>query len=194
MLGPVILPAQEGGQGGGSGEEASAMDAVHGAIVILDEQIKILTSTVGRIEGDVDNLKTGDGGLVAEADRLAAELKQKRELYRFIEIIVVALVGMLALYVILWFLRKSDEAKRDNNPNHVGLAPQDIMNASGLSLIIFGTILVVIIADTEQQLIASVGILGAVAGYLFRGLHDAGGRDTGPPPNALKARDDNQES
>jgi hypothetical protein len=33
--------------------------------------------------------------------------------------------------------------------------------------VIFGTIILVIISTTESQLTASMGILGAVAGYLF---------------------------
>jgi hypothetical protein len=52
--------------------------------------------------------------------------------------------------------------------------PKEIMNVAGLTIIVFGTILVVMMADSEQQLTASVGILGALAGYLFRGVHDKG--------------------
>jgi hypothetical protein len=42
-----------------------------------------------------------------------------------------------------------------------------MVSATGLIYVVFGTILVVVIANTEQQLTAAVGILGAVAGYLF---------------------------
>ena len=57
------------------------------------------------------------------------------------------------------------------------------MNATGLVYIIFGTIILVLIATTEQQLTAAIGILGTVAGYLFGTLHRAAvGRDAEPRP------------
>jgi hypothetical protein len=51
-------------------------------------------------------------------------------------------------------------------PNHKG-SSADIVSATGLIYVIFGTIILVIISTTESQLTASMGILGAVAGYLF---------------------------
>ncbi len=43
----------------------------------------------------------------------------------------------------------------------------NIVNVTGLILIIYGTIALTLMAETEQQLTAAMGILGAVAGYLF---------------------------
>ena len=45
--------------------------------------------------------------------------------------------------------------------------PETLVNGSGLVLVIFATVLVVILAKTDQQLTATTGILGAIAGYLF---------------------------
>jgi hypothetical protein len=42
-----------------------------------------------------------------------------------------------------------------------------VVNGSGLVLVIFATVLVVILAKVDQQLTAATGILGAIAGYLF---------------------------
>lgn len=54
-----------------------------------------------------------------------------------------------------------------------------IVNAVGLIFIIFGTIFLVLLTDSESQLTASMGIIGAVAGYLFgtmrRGEEGSGG-------------------
>jgi len=195
LLAPGVFSAQEQEQAGPPSAEDPSVPNTQGDVVrildILNQQIMTLSETVARLENEVSAYKIGNAGIVselAEADRLAAELQQKKEFYRFIEIIVVAVLGIVALYVILWYLRKSDDAKRNHNLNHGGLSPQDIMNVSGLSLIVFGTILVVIIADADQQLTASVGILGALAGYLFRGLHDGPSHEppspsNPPPPN-----------
>lgn len=46
-------------------------------------------------------------------------------------------------------------------------AGRQIVNLTGLVLIIYGTIVLTLMAETEQQLTAAIGILGAVAGYLF---------------------------
>jgi hypothetical protein len=42
-----------------------------------------------------------------------------------------------------------------------------LVNGSGLVLVIYATILVVVIARAEQQLTAAIGVLGAIIGYLF---------------------------
>ena len=42
-----------------------------------------------------------------------------------------------------------------------------MVTASGLVLVVYATVLVVMIAKAEQQLTAAIGILGAIAGYLF---------------------------
>jgi Na+-transporting methylmalonyl-CoA/oxaloacetate decarboxylase beta subunit len=63
--------------------------------------------------------------------------------------------GLLALFLVLTYL-KSREA-----------APESVVTGSGLVLVIFATVLVVILAKVDQQLTAATGILGAIAGYLF---------------------------
>lgn len=63
--------------------------------------------------------------------------------------------GLLALFLVLSYL-KSREA-----------APESVVTGSGLVLVIFATVLVVILAKVDQQLTAATGILGAIAGYLF---------------------------
>jgi hypothetical protein len=63
--------------------------------------------------------------------------------------------GLFSLFLLLWYL-KSREA-----------TPETMVNGSGLVLVIFATVLVVILAKAEQQLTAATGILGAIAGYLF---------------------------
>jgi TRAP-type mannitol/chloroaromatic compound transport system permease large subunit len=42
-----------------------------------------------------------------------------------------------------------------------------VVSVTALIYVVFGTILLVVIASTEAQLTAAMGILGAVAGYVF---------------------------
>ena len=70
------------------------------------------------------------------------------------------LMGMIcSLYCVLYFIRKTRHGA------------DDIVHASGLVLLIFGTIILVVIVNVEQQLTAAMGILGAIAGYLFGSLN-----------------------
>jgi len=71
--------------------------------------------------------------------------------------LILAMTALLAHFFVLQSLRRDGSAK----------ASTAIVSATGLIYIIFGTILLVVIASTEAQLTASMGILGAVAGYLF---------------------------
>ena len=83
---------------------------------------------------------------------------------------VIILSGLLvsSLIIILLFVYKTTHTARD------------IVNASGLVVIIFGTIFLVILVDTDEQLTGGIGILGAIAGYLFGTLQRRDSRTEGP--------------
>ena len=68
---------------------------------------------------------------------------------------LLCLLSISSLLIVLIFLRKT---------NH---SASDIVNAAGLNLIIFGTIILVLVVDTTEQLTSAIGVLGAIAGYLF---------------------------
>lgn len=44
---------------------------------------------------------------------------------------------------------------------------RDLVTTIGLVSVVFGAILVVLVVDTSESLTAPIGILGAIAGYLF---------------------------
>jgi hypothetical protein len=63
-----------------------------------------------------------------------------------------------------------------------------MIHGSGLVLVIFGTVLVVVLAKVDEQLSAATGILGAMAGYLFGKTtgSDNGGSDQNQDPKTKK--------
>lgn len=71
-------------------------------------------------------------------------------------IVLLCSLSIVSLIVVLSFIRSSGDH-----------SARDVVNASGLNLIIFGTIILVLIVDTHEQLTAAIGVLGAIAGYLF---------------------------
>lgn len=97
---------------------------------------------------------------IANADLLTHEFRLQRESNKLMEAGFVSLLAIVLLFLVLRFLSSRGPA-----------ATPHMVSATGLICIVFGTILLVLMAETESQLTASVGILGAVAGYLFRSMH-----------------------
>lgn len=88
-------------------------------------------------------------------DLLKSEFYQVQERLRFYTMLAICVVALFTLSIVLRFL------------THMNYTPRDVINVTGLVLIIFATVMVVTIADVGEQLTASIGVLGAVAGYLF---------------------------
>lgn len=101
------------------------------------------------------------------ADQMAHQFQMLREEHKVKEVIALCILAFVSLVTVLYFL-----AKRDDQP---GL---HIVYATGLIFITFGTILLVIMAETDEQLTAAIGILGGIAGYLFGSMRskDTGGK------------------
>ncbi|HFQ90448.1 MAG TPA: hypothetical protein ENK27_10285 [Desulfobulbus sp.] len=92
----------------------------------------------------------------AEQERVtAAEFRVMQEKHK-----VYLLLGLLVVTPIFLFLElcyiKSTSYTAEN-----------VVNGTGLVLIIQATLLVVIASPTSEQLTAAIGVLGAIAGYLF---------------------------
>lgn len=96
---------------------------------------------------------------VVQADKLTHDFNIERERIKLLEAVFVSLLAVTLLFIVLRFLNSKGPS-----------AVPHMVNATGLICIVFGTILLVLMAQNESQLTASVGILGAVAGYLFRSM------------------------
>lgn len=81
--------------------------------------------------------------------------RMEEESNRLILALSVMGVGLLSLLLVLAFLKSK------------GTAPETMVTGSGLVLVIFATVLIVILVKRDEQLTAATGILGAIAGYLF---------------------------
>lgn len=81
-------------------------------------------------------------------------------------VILLSVVTLAALTLLLVYLFRTKAA------------PAQMVNGAGLTLIIFGTVFLAYTVNDKDQLIASVGILGAIAGYLFGTASGRGGTPT----------------
>ncbi|SRR5216684_645603 len=95
-------------------------------------------------------------GMTKTADELVVDARKHDKTTTFHEIVVISLIALIALVLVLRGLA--------NTPGHTA---SDIVHATGLIFIVYGTVFLSMTATTDQQLTAPIGILGAVAGYLF---------------------------
>ena len=90
-----------------------------------------------------------------------AQLHKLKVDNEFWYIAMLCTLSVVSLTIVLTFLKS-------RNPS-----AKDIVNVTGLTLIIFATIILVLVVNTSEQLTAAIGILGAIAGYLFRSVQDS---------------------
>lgn len=93
---------------------------------------------------------------ILSADQMTHQFRMLEERQKLYEILILSLLALSSLFIVLRFITAK--------PSYTAA---DIVNVTGMIFIIFGTILLVIMVKTDEQLTASVGILGAIAGYLF---------------------------
>jgi len=91
------------------------------------------------------------------SDNGYSEYRLTQENHKFSLLIGVWVFAALVIPVILHFISKAGFSSAEN-----------IISASGLVLVIQGTVFVSLAVVDTNQLTAAVGILGAIAGYLFK--------------------------
>ena len=101
--------------------------------------------------------------IVDEISATSSEIEKLRINNEFWYIVLLSGLCIISLLIVLGFIRQQDHSAKD------------IVNAAGLTLIIFGTIILVLVVNTSEQLTAAIGILGAIAGYLFRSVQNNDG-------------------
>lgn len=87
---------------------------------------------------------------------LMVDYRKMQERNRLYESILLTVALLVSLVIVLRYIT--------SNPAYSAF---HLVNATGLIFIIFGTIFLVLLTDSESQLTASMGIMGAIAGYLF---------------------------
>lgn len=107
----------------------------------------------------------GLGAAGADNYRLYIDARTQQQRTKFYECLVIAAVAIVSLLIVLTYIVRSNT-----------FTASHIVNASALVFIIFGTILLSLFSETEQQLTAAIGILGAVAGYIFGTLRRSNGQ------------------
>ena len=88
-----------------------------------------------------------------ECESDAAQLAVIENAYRYV--LITAILYAFTLVIITILMNTTDHQAKD------------IVTVIGLVSVIFGAILLVLVVDTTDALTAPMGILGAIAGYLF---------------------------
>ena len=180
---PVDTPATECGK---LPVEQQEIYILSGMLQVQQKQIKQLRKRIDTPETPPHAMNTGqtpaainlaptiDTDVSNTADSIAVSLRIHEDKTRLWTILMIALIGALFLFLSLYSMnkilpKKPDESSADKT--HQNNA-SNIMNIVALHLIVFGTLILVITADVSEQLTAAAGILGALAGYIFRGIND----------------------
>lgn len=114
------------------------------------------------IQGSPSNLGTtaGQGQEAGLAEPLlqerTAEYRMLQERHRMILLIAIMVSIPILLAIVLFCLKNAPQCTEES-----------LVNAIGLVLVIEGTMFIAVSAATTEQLTAPIGILGAIAGYLF---------------------------
>jgi hypothetical protein len=143
--------------------------------IAVEYDFKNLGKKVTSAPAPVTAAPAGEVSVIKNADNLSADLNMTRERNRLISIILLLTGLIVSLYFVLHFIRKT------------GCGADDIVHAAGLVLIIFGTIIIVLMIDAESQLTAAIGVMGAIAGYLFGSLRRGKEEKTPPASNPQNA-------
>lgn len=106
----------------------------------------------------------GPGPDEARADAGYHEYKMAQERNRFWALVLLVATAVIGHLLLLWRLG--------------GDSPAQVVTGTGFIYLIFGTVVLVTLSDNKDQITASMGIMGAIAGYLF-------GR-TGQPSRAIR--------
>ncbi len=145
-----------------NGEQAASMES------FLYENI-----TADALESETDDEQPGNqSGQPAtslEALRIQNEISQRNMAFamsqldsEFWYVIMLGAMCVATLLIALAFLARKES-----------YSSKDLVNVIGLTLIIYSTIILVLVVRTSEQLTAAIGILGAIAGYLFRSVQES---------------------
>ncbi len=85
-----------------------------------------------------------------------ADYRMLQEKHRLWLLVAIVVSTPILLIIILFCMKKAP-----------GCSGESLVNAVGLVLVIEGTMFIAVSAVTTEQLTAPIGILGAIAGYLF---------------------------
>ena len=124
-----------------------------------------------------DKITTEEAEPVVSSTDTTSSIRFIRVENEFYYVIILSAMCLISLSIVLFFLLR---LKKDAQP-------KDIVSGAGLIIIVFGTIILVLIVDTSEQLTAAIGILGAIAGYLFRSAQENGQQ----PDQKLSAEKEN---
>lgn len=162
-------------------DEVTGIDAAIDALMVVGEQdIRESSTNIEDISSNSDEsaailskpgtrvvTNVGDAVVISRAE-LQAWMNQQHQQSIQAEVISKQVDNQLwttVLLAVVWlitFVLMINFMHRQNS--------RDYVNVLGLNLIIFATLFMVLVVETDQQLTAGAGILGAIAGYLFRAM------------------------
>jgi hypothetical protein len=128
----------------------------------VDAAIKALETQLEAKEAKERQMTAEAALKAAETQQYNSDAQYRRDMVitERISIIVLAVMSIFSLFYVLRIMAQKQHQ------------PSDLLLAAGLISIVYGTIILVLVVESLEQLTASTGILGAIAGYLFGSARD----------------------
>lgn len=114
----------------------------------------------------------GFGAVKIQAEIEKVQIKEQGQVKRLKEWLRYGIASILAVILVIFQVLVFRVLS-----SHPDYTIRDMLNIMGLILIVFSIVLVVIIADTSEQITTAVGVLGTIAGYLFGSLNSGRSSD-----------------
>ena len=121
----------------------------------LSGEEKAESSAVDKIFTSVEKNKEQPGPAVP-TDASAPAYRILQEKNKMVLLLCIVAATPVFLILVLFFMKKAGNCSADN-----------VVHGSALVLVIQGTTFIVVASPTSEQLTAAIGVLGAIAGYLF---------------------------
>ena len=134
--------------------------------------------------------------IIDDIEDLIESTEQKRQddvrnqdnSYRFIVSMTKAIFGFLLVFTIFWKANQIIHLILDRLNRESVHTARDVISVTGLVLIVFAIIAVVLLVETQQIISTAIGVLGTIAGYLFGTVQER--LITTSPPNPALGNDD----
>lgn len=123
------------------------IDALMTGVIENQDQLELIT---------VEEQQNFEDQVNIDSYQATIQYRELQEKHKLWVVLLISAMTPLFLFLVLHFLKNSSDNSGGN-----------IVNVTGLILVIQATVLIVVTSTTSEQLTAAIGVIAAIAGYLF---------------------------
>ena len=133
----------------------------------VEQDAVVSGNVVNDDTGVNDNLKNIKNILSSSNPNIPDDIQRQNNNYNFIVSMTKIVLGFLLVGFLFYSSRRIISLILGSINREHAHTPRDVISVSGLVLIVFAIIAVVLLVETPQIISTAIGVLGTIAGYLF---------------------------